>query len=260
MRKKALLIGICYFGTSSQLNGCINDVENMKNFLISNGYKNEDITVITDNTTVKPTRKVIINSILELLLTGAERLFIHYSGHGSYETDLNGDEVDKKDEALVPLDYHREGLITDDQLRGLLTFMNPNSHLTVIFDCCHSGSGLDLAYSMEQTNIVKRKLFKKIYQSQWIIKNNGTKYVNTPGQVILISGCKDPQVSFDDFITGKYQGALTFCLLECLKKDPNTWVDLIDNIRTMLKEKSYSQIACLSSGKQLLLDSKLDFC
>lgn len=33
-RKRALLIGINYFGSSSELNGCIHDVHNLKEFLI----------------------------------------------------------------------------------------------------------------------------------------------------------------------------------------------------------------------------------
>ena len=31
--KKALLIGINYVGTNSELNGCINDIYSMKNYL-----------------------------------------------------------------------------------------------------------------------------------------------------------------------------------------------------------------------------------
>lgn len=34
-RKRALLIGINYFGSANALNGCINDVKNVKEFLIT---------------------------------------------------------------------------------------------------------------------------------------------------------------------------------------------------------------------------------
>jgi len=33
-RRKALIIGINYFGSKHQLNGCINDAMNIRNFLI----------------------------------------------------------------------------------------------------------------------------------------------------------------------------------------------------------------------------------
>ena len=38
MDKRALLVGINYYGTNNKLNGCINDVENINNFLLKNGY------------------------------------------------------------------------------------------------------------------------------------------------------------------------------------------------------------------------------
>ena len=41
MSKKALLIGINYIGTSSALNGCINDVENIKRYLLTKDYREE---------------------------------------------------------------------------------------------------------------------------------------------------------------------------------------------------------------------------
>ena len=36
--KRALLIGINYFGQNGQLSGCHNDVDNMKNYLKSCGF------------------------------------------------------------------------------------------------------------------------------------------------------------------------------------------------------------------------------
>jgi hypothetical protein len=33
-RRKALIIGINYFGSSHQLNGCVNDAKNIRNFLV----------------------------------------------------------------------------------------------------------------------------------------------------------------------------------------------------------------------------------
>ena len=44
--KKALLIGINYTGTANELNGCINDVMNMKTALIDKyEFKNEFIII-----------------------------------------------------------------------------------------------------------------------------------------------------------------------------------------------------------------------
>ena len=49
-RKKALLIGINYFGTDNELNGCVNDVANIKEFLTTlYGFEQEDMVILTDD-------------------------------------------------------------------------------------------------------------------------------------------------------------------------------------------------------------------
>lgn len=67
-KKKALLIGINYFGTEHELNGCINDVENIESFLISNyEFKREDMVILTDDhphdSKYYPTRANILASM-----------------------------------------------------------------------------------------------------------------------------------------------------------------------------------------------------
>lgn len=262
--RKALLIGINYRGTSSALNGCINDVASMKKYLLQNGYKEEDMTILTDDTDVKPTRTNMITAILNLLLTGADRLFFHYSGHGSWERDLNGDEKDGRDESLVPLDYNKAGMLTDDQLRGLLTFMSPRSKMTVVLDCCHSGTGMDLAYCLK-----KRNRFVRVKKGNRYVRVNkpvtamdrDRRYQDTPGHVVMLSGCLDKQYSADAYEAGKYQGAMTYCLLKAMEeKKEYTWGELVDCVRGLLKKNRYEQIPNLTSGKSLALTSKVDFC
>ena len=51
-RRKALLIGINYFGQNGELKGCINDVRNVSTFLVERfGYKREDMVILTDDAT-----------------------------------------------------------------------------------------------------------------------------------------------------------------------------------------------------------------
>jgi hypothetical protein len=50
-RRKALLIGINYFGTKYQLNGCINDAMNMREYLVRDrGFSSShhDMVIMTD--------------------------------------------------------------------------------------------------------------------------------------------------------------------------------------------------------------------
>lgn len=52
MRRKALLVGINYYGTKHQLNGCINDALNVQRYLVEErGFSPEphDMVVMTDD-------------------------------------------------------------------------------------------------------------------------------------------------------------------------------------------------------------------
>lgn len=261
MTKKALLIGINYRGTSSQLNGCINDVENMKHYLTSKGYT--DITTLTDDTPLQPTKSNIIISLLNLFLSGASELFLHYSGHGSWELDRSGDEEDRRDESICPIDCATAGMITDDQLRGLLTFVPHTSKLTIILDCCHSGTGMDLTYNLKS---IKSRVRKRVgYRWMWVteiledMKRDYRQNV-TSGHVVMLSGCMDKQYSADAWEENKFQGALTFCLLKVLNDNQTlTWRQMIDKVREELKSRNYEQIPMFSSGRYLSLDDTMDF-
>jgi len=245
MAKKALIIGINYTGTSSSLNGCINDVYRVNGMLELRGYLPEKITLLSDETEIKPTRSNILSKLLELILSGAEELFFHYSGHGSYVKDLNGDEEDGRDECLVPLDYKTGGMIIDDELRGIIQSLSVNQRLICVLDCCHSGTGIDLAYNLYERGGGQHLSMKK-----------DSKCEPTKGVCVAFSGCTDEDGSADAYIGGKYQGAMTYSFLKALDQESKTYEDLIRNIRKNLKDGGYSQISQLSSGKKLNLKSQ----
>ena len=85
-RRKALLIGINYFGQRGQLRGCINDVKNMSTYLNSNfGYAREDMVILTDdqqNPMSQPTKQNILRAMHWLVKDAKpnDSLFFHYSG------------------------------------------------------------------------------------------------------------------------------------------------------------------------------------
>lgn len=239
MTKRALLIGINYFDTNSELRGCHNDVENMKNILINKfNYPPENIVLMKDDKkegitkrymlTIKkqpkntPTKKNILremNRLISLTKSG-DVLFIHYSGHGSYKLDQNNDEADNRDEQICTVD---DKYIIDDDLYNILVKNLPyGAKLRGIFDCCHSGTILDTRYRFRYGD--------KVY-----IENKNS---SNEKDIVIISGCLDYQTSADAFILNSYTGALTYCFLDILKNiDINslTWKTLI----TLLKEKIY---------------------
>lgn len=248
MNKRALIIGINYTGTSSALSGCINDAMSVKEELIKRGYPEDNITLLTDDTTVVPTRENILKELLALIISDATELYFHYSGHGSSVRDLDGDEDDGRDECLVPLDYRHGNMIIDDEIRGLLFCLGENQKLFCVLDCCHSGSGMDLKY-----NLYER------YGGRYMSMIDDKKQRPTRGQCVMLSGCEDSQTSADAYIGGKYQGAMTYAFLKALRDGAKTYEDLIGSIRKILKEGKYTQLPNLSSGKPLNLRSAVRF-
>lgn len=85
-KRKALLIGINYFGQKGQLRGCINDVKNMSTYLNQNfGYAREDMVLLTDdqqNPMSQPTKANILRAMHWLVKDAQpnDSLFFHYSG------------------------------------------------------------------------------------------------------------------------------------------------------------------------------------
>lgn len=238
--KLALLIGINYQGTSSELNGCINDVNNIREYLINKrGYNPDNITVITDNTIIKPTKAEILLAIDTLIEQSHENeqndckeIFFHYSGHGTYIRDQDHNEVDGRDECIVSSDHQ---VISDDTLRRNFVDKVGNIPTICIIDACHSGSALDLPY---QYNFTGHK---------WALTSNKRCQSN----ILLISGCKDSQTSADAYIAQTYQGALTNGFLYAIQRcKSNNLFEFVSFIRRYLKSNKYTQTPQLTCSRE----------
>ncbi|KAJ2434305.1 Ca(2+)-dependent cysteine protease, partial [Coemansia sp. RSA 2424] len=126
-RKRALLIGINYFGTKHMLKGCINDVHNIKKFIIEHfGFKESDMVILTDDQRDNPRRMPTHDNILKAmkwLVTDArmnDSFFFHYSGHGSTVVSKTDDEIDGNDETICPVDFESKGQIIDDTMNAIM--------------------------------------------------------------------------------------------------------------------------------------------
>ena len=129
----------------------LNDVPLIKQALINQGFLEKNITELIDD---QATKAGIINAIenLKAKLQPGDIVVIHYSGHGQQIFDDNGDEVDGKDEALVPYDawvkytfnYKGENHLRDDEIGNiignLMNTLGSAGQLLFILDSCHSGS------------------------------------------------------------------------------------------------------------------------
>ncbi len=266
----ALCIGINYSNDpDNRLAGCINDALDMQKMLSARGYTCE---LMTDNTTVKPTRKNILDAIWRLISSDATNMFISYSGHGSRIADINQDENDSLDETICPLDFQAAGQILDDQLRAMCMMLPKGRTLTWLMDCCHSGTSIDLAYNLWE----RRGKFMMMREGDTSLGGMLSDPVPLPyvktypltnANVYMISGSQDTQTSADATIDGRHQGALTWAFLNSmgyLKEIPKnkpkpSWNTLIVGIRQNLKEKGYEQLPNFASGREITLSTKISF-
>ena len=75
---------------------------------------------------------------------------------------------------------------------------------------------------------------------------------------VLISGCRDTQTSADAYISGSYNGALTYHLVKAIKekKGQLTYRELHARTIGLLKKGKYSQVPQLE-GRKTNLDRPL---
>ncbi|QKX56965.1 uncharacterized protein TRUGW13939_04073 [Talaromyces rugulosus] len=287
-RRKALLVGINYFGQSNQLRGCINDVTQMSIFLNEvYGYRREDMVILTDdqqNPMSQPTKANIIRAMHWLVRDAMpnDSLFIHFSGHGGRTPDLDGDEDDGFDDVIYPVDYKIAGHIVDDDMHDIMVKpLRPGVRLTAVFDSCHSGTALDLPFIYSTQGILKEpNLAKEAAQDLFSAfsayekgdlggvattaigffkkatiggsaRERSLMTKTSPADVTMFSGSKDSQTSADTFQGGQARGALSWAFIESLKKYPNqSYLQLLNTIRARL-EKKYSQKPQLSCSHPL---------
>jgi len=270
-RRKALIIGINYFGTQASLQGCINDAKNMQILLEGQGYPNdsEHLLLLTDDPNSshnhKPTGANIIKAMQWLLkgVSKGDMLFFHFSGHGSQVIDETGFEKDGLNETIVPVDYQK-GQLKDDQLWDQMIYPLPaGANLTAVMDCCHSGTGLDLAYEYQ---LPKKNLFKAFdpnanifIKGRWIDDINSA---HSQGDVVLFSGCEDDQTSADtdSNILGKYQagGAMTQSFIQAFKAHPKaTYPQFMESIHQSLKQRGFTQHPQLTSSQKFDVNARI---
>ncbi|KAI8844154.1 peptidase C14, caspase domain-containing protein, partial [Chytridium lagenaria] len=256
--RRAVLIGINYKNTPQELKGCIEDVKGVHQMLTQTlGFEDtpETMRVLTDD--VKdakkmPTKKNILEAITWLRKDAApgDRLYLHFSGHGSQQ-DSTGEfwySYENLDETLVPCDFKQAGMIVDNELNEKLVFGLPKGvRMTCVFDCCHSGTILDLPFQYSAEG-------KLLGPPNLTDKHKSLKDRASQAEVILLSGCKDSQTAADAKFNNVAKGALTHALLQLLKKNPGknlSFLEILRNVRDEMKKNKFTQIPQLSTSHEI---------
>lgn len=248
--RKALIIGINYQNTSIQLGGCINDGLLTKTALIDHYlYDRNDIIFMRDDIynshdPLFPSKDNIITQLTTLVTSEANTLYFHFSGHGSYIIDVSGDEKDGYDEMIIPADYPTtRNVIKDDEILNIIKNINDTSKLFMVFDCCNSGTMVDLEYSYSFSG---ETFSKDTENSMTDLSNKNT--------IICISGCRDDEYSYE--INRSFtSGAMTLAMNTVLSE--NNWAmtinDLVIAIYGLL---AHDQRPLITSNKSLVLTNE----
>ena len=278
--RKALLVGINEYA-DAPLRGCVNDVKQMQALLQRYyGFEASEIKLLLDDAATGAG----ILAGLEWLAGGGDdadavRVF-HYSGHGSHVADQNGDEPDGRDECLVPYDYQTTGMLIDDLLKTYYDQFPRQGNLTLVMDCCHSGTisrlvggtafrflpvseaeqaRIDAAaasYLEQQNRFILESLAQLANQlfgdalfakqeelaAEYRVRRAGR--VQTQENNLLLAGCQNVQTSADAFIGSAFHGAFTYYLAEAITQANGrlTYRDLADRIAAKLGAEGYDQI------------------
>jgi metacaspase-1 len=272
MAKKALLIGINrYRVPGADLRGCVNDLKNLRGVLEKYyGFPQRGIKVLADSAATQARMQREIRKLIGRAKRG-DVLVIHYSGHGSNVPDKNGDEADLRDEILCPCDLDWKNPFADDWLRKEFDKLPSGVNLTVIMDCCHSGTNtrailprdaprlerflpcpLDLM-AVESGRGLKGAVRKTLTRGSTAKRKGDIVDVSIPE--LLITGCRSTQTSADAYIGGSYNGALTYHLMAAIKakKGKISYRELHSGATQLLKRRRFDQVPQLE-GHRLNFD------
>lgn len=199
-----------------------------------------------DEATGNNIRKAL-DDLTQRVQTG-DRVFIHYSGHGTrYKDEAAGGCV----EALLAYDGDQ---ITNREMTDLLkTITGRTDKLFVMYDACHSGGLLQGANASRTRGLVNandegalRPKFSSITEECGRPVNVKTRNLLVeqtakgvlPQDVIHISAARDNEISFDDeFKGGLATQFMRDCMLREAKDLDGSGAISIDEIRQCAQEK-----------------------
>ena len=230
-RKRAFLVGISHYDTALtgyQWNN-INGVEDV--YLLSMPLKKQGfaLTTLLDE---QATFDNIINQ-LSLFVDKTKKgdiVYLHFSTHGQPVEDLNGDEEDDWDEAIVPIDaykiykkgtYEGKKHFIDDQLnlyvKKLREKIGNTGFLYVVIDACHAGTSSrgndDVVRGTNVGFTYNNKIFRPTATKKSRYKIDASaKQAN----VMFMEACRPDQINMEIKIGGKRYGPLSYNIAQTL--------------------------------------------
>lgn len=209
----AVCIGNNYPGTPFELSGCVNDAADWTELLARQGYL---VTTLLD--VDKATTLEHVTLAVEAAGWG-DRVVVTFSGHGTWMPDVDGDEADRRDEALVAGDM---SLIVDDELHAILERLHPQAGGLLLPDSCHSGTvsrfadvgvggypAPDSAAAGASPRFIPPTVFARNLSETRALELED-RAPSTPRETVnLISGARDDEYAWDAWFGDRANGAFT---------------------------------------------------
>ncbi len=228
-RRRALLVGVRKFWNPDwELQGPENDVKNVYETLRINGFPRTGIKILINQ---KATFDNILKGI-KWLTDGGEPgdvAFHYHSGHGTEVKDINGDEPNGYDQAIVchDSDWDNGKMLVDDILFKAYSQDAPKDMLIeTFFDTCYSGTA---TRSLSNRIAYRQRYLPPPFDIKGAILATppSEAVVTTPGKKMLYdsqqenvhwSACTHNQVSYEDTIEGIAQGVGTYAWCKIFRK------------------------------------------
>ena len=244
--KRAFLVGISNYDQNTENAWCLihgaNDVELLSPTLKRQGFKINKLC--NKAATANKIRKNLAS--LASSCRAGDIVYIHFSCHGQPVEDLDGDEDDGWDEAIVPYDaqkvyqkgiYTGENHIIDDELndylRSIRTKVGPKGFVYMTIDACHAGSSYR---GEEEDRIIVRGTNRGFTPSgkpfaPKIDKRGNIKIEKSPemANICVLEACRSYQVNSEIREKGIYYGSLSFYVNKALQTSSfdrhSSWAD-----------------------------------
>lgn len=260
--KRAVIIGLnSYQLPNANLTGCVNDADDVYDLLLSRGFEAANMEVLKNE---RATKSAIIKALSEMVSWAqpGDELVYYHSGHGSRVRDTSGDESwDRQDECLITYDHDWNHPFVDDDLKRIFSNLPDNTYLTVIIDTCHSGTMTDLAVQHSRSVVPVVDTERYIEPPEEFapppktgVRHFGVKQGTEEGQRhILISGCRDDEVSLERRIGGKTRGLLTYNLTKVIRSHPECNLQEVYNqVFERIKDSQHPQLMGMRALKERL--------
>ena len=235
------------------LDGCVNDAKSIESIIVSRFlFRPDKVDSLYNEVATRDGILKQMNALLEKSKTG-DVAFIYYAGHGSQVRNSSSKEADKKDETMVPCDTWKLGVqdIRDKELAKIYNkFIDKGVKLTVIFDCCHSGS---LSRGVPEIDPAK---FRYIAASNYDAKDASQPTppeTRKEGTFLIMSAAQDnefAQEQIDD--NGDHHGAFTIAFTEALNQQGAnaSAFNLFTSIGAILKSNGKKQKPVLGGSEE----------